>query len=196
MEPLETELWQTMWREFSESVSSRRGGFRTVTLATVDAGNPEARTVVLRGAEEQQRRLLFHTHLQSPKCRQLSVDPRAVVVGYASSTKLQVRLSGLVTIETNTPLANEHWKTLELSGVRTYCTLVEPSSPSAEPTSNFSLEFEDRAPAAEEARLARKNFALLRFDASACEVLSLRATGHRRLRWTEDARWKAQWLAP
>lgn len=64
-------------------------------LATVDeAGNPDARFVLLRGFDE--RGLVFYTNSQSPKGKQLTHRPYATLVFWWGALERQVRVRGMV----------------------------------------------------------------------------------------------------
>lgn len=64
-------------------------------LATVDeAGNPDARFVLLRGFDE--RGLVFYTNSQSSKGKQLAYRPYATLVFWWGALERQVRVRGMV----------------------------------------------------------------------------------------------------
>jgi pyridoxamine 5'-phosphate oxidase len=66
-----------------------------MSLATADAdGIPSVRMVLLKGADE--RGFVFYTHSQSPKGRDLLVNPRAALCFYWKSLQRQVRIAGSV----------------------------------------------------------------------------------------------------
>jgi pyridoxamine 5'-phosphate oxidase len=68
---------------------------RAMTLATATPeGIPSARMVLLRGLDE--RGLVFYTHYDSPKGRDLTANPRAAVVFYWDVLRRQVRVQGLI----------------------------------------------------------------------------------------------------
>jgi pyridoxamine 5'-phosphate oxidase len=66
-----------------------------VQLATADAdGRPSVRTVLAKGIDE--RGIVFFTNYQSPKARDLAVNPRASAAFVWLAHQRQVRLSGTV----------------------------------------------------------------------------------------------------
>jgi pyridoxamine 5'-phosphate oxidase len=66
-----------------------------MTLATIDAdGLPNARMVLLKGADEQG--FVFYTNMDSQKGRELDVHPAAALVFYWKSSNRQVRVRGPV----------------------------------------------------------------------------------------------------
>lgn len=69
--------------------------FTAMVLATADAGGrPAARVVLLKGLDE--RGLVFYTHYDSDKGRQLAANPRAALVFYWAALDRQVRIEGTV----------------------------------------------------------------------------------------------------
>ena len=68
---------------------------KAMTLATATPdGLPSARMVLLRGLDE--RGLVFYTHYDSPKGRDLAANPHAAVVFYWDALRRQVRVAGEV----------------------------------------------------------------------------------------------------
>ena len=66
-----------------------------MTLATIDAdGSPNARMVLLKGADE--RGFVFYTNMNSQKGRELDAHPRAALVFHWKSLNRQVRIRGPV----------------------------------------------------------------------------------------------------
>src|SRR5436305_5865328 len=69
--------------------------FTSMTLATADRdGRPSARVVLLKGLDE--RGLVFYTHYESRKGRELLENPRAALVFYWYALERQVRIEGTV----------------------------------------------------------------------------------------------------
>ncbi|WP_419998661.1 pyridoxine/pyridoxamine 5'-phosphate oxidase [Streptomyces boninensis] len=81
---------------FTAAVAAGEVEPHTMTLATADAaGDPDARTVMLHGADE--RGWQFATNRASAKGRQLAARPRAALHFYWPAVARQVRLRGTVT---------------------------------------------------------------------------------------------------
>ncbi|EAU41405.1 Flavin Mononucleotide Binding Protein [Fulvimarina pelagi HTCC2506] len=81
--------------ELSAAVSDRGHGFRTFTVASVDAnGEPSARVVVLRAFDRDSWQLRFHTDGRSRKVSEFAENGRVSLVFYDKGRKLQIRLGG------------------------------------------------------------------------------------------------------
>ena len=83
---------------------------RLVVLATTTAdGGPDARIMVLRGADPRRGKLWFHTDRRSNKVEQLRRSSTLCGVAYDVRDGIQLRLRGDATIHEASPLADRHW---------------------------------------------------------------------------------------
>lgn len=97
MELILEQIERAAWSLLQAATSDPKSGFRYVTLATVASGQPQARMVVLRRVDTGQRLLEFHTDTRSKKWADLAANPKATVLGYDATTRLQLRVMGDVT---------------------------------------------------------------------------------------------------
>jgi pyridoxamine 5'-phosphate oxidase len=100
-------------RQFERWFSAARdAGVRqpeAMTLATITpAGQPNARTVLLRGLDE--RGFAFYTNLESAKAADLASTPRAALVFYWREVARQVRVVGPVSL-VDRDEATRYWQT-------------------------------------------------------------------------------------
>lgn len=66
-----------------------------MTLCTVSAaGKPSARTVLLKGFEEEHLCFVFYTNHESRKAEELSANPHAALLFYWPTLERQVRVEG------------------------------------------------------------------------------------------------------
>ena len=86
-----------LFREWLAEATQREPNDPTaMTLATVGAdGQPSARMVLLKGADEQG--FVFYTNLESQKAAELAANPRASLLFHWKSLRRQVRIDGTVT---------------------------------------------------------------------------------------------------
>src|ERR1700693_1137460 len=79
----------------SEATASEPRDPTAMTLATSDAdGLPNARMVLLKGFDE--KGFVFYTNVDSPKGRELELNPKGALVFHWKSLTRQVRLRGPV----------------------------------------------------------------------------------------------------
>jgi len=80
---------------FDEAVRAQVPIANAMTLATVSPeGRPSARIVLLKGIDE--RGVVFYTHYESRKGRELAANPRAALVLYWIELEREVRIEGVV----------------------------------------------------------------------------------------------------
>ena len=84
----------TTW--FDEALKAQLLDVNAMTLATASAaGEPSARTVLLKGADEHG--FVFYTNYDSAKGRDLAENPRAALLIFWAELERQVRINGSVT---------------------------------------------------------------------------------------------------
>jgi pyridoxamine 5'-phosphate oxidase len=168
-------------------VADRRCGFRTPSLATVDAtGAPRQRIVVLRGFDGAARMVRVHTDRRSAKAGELARDPRVCLLGYDAGARVQIRLTGRATLHRSDGVADAAWRDSQPSSRRCYAAADAPGA---------SVRSPPAAP--DDADAGRANFLVLLLCFDQLEWLWLAAEGHRRalFGWRGDAM-DATWLAP
>jgi pyridoxamine 5'-phosphate oxidase len=80
---------------FDQAVQAQCPEPNSMTLATADqAGNPSARIVLLKGAD--QNGFTFFTNYQSQKGRELAMRPQAALLFHWHELERQVRIKGIV----------------------------------------------------------------------------------------------------
>jgi hypothetical protein len=169
-----------LWDGLAEAVGEPQNPLRTPALGTSDSTGSHTRTVILRGAEQGDRRLIAYTDNRSRKVRQLALNPRASWLFYDPDLRRQIRMEGPAETHTDDRLADDAWAGLSEPGRRLYAGPPPGGPANAEP-----------APS------PRRNFVVLRGTVDCIDWLDLTVPGHRRAIFTWcDAQWRGQWLAP
>lgn len=188
------------WDLIEPGASKRSSPAHTPVVATIgDAGEPQLRVMVLRAADRMARRLRFHTDIRSTKIDDVKTRGSASVLMYDPELKLQLRLSGCISVETDGDDVDDAWQTSTTFARRCYLAENAPGSQSIEATSGLPIWIEGKQPVEEQLGDARANFALLWFEVRSLEYLYLANVGHRRARWVWDdaaANWSGRWLVP
>ena len=175
-------LWAEVWTRLSRGVRDRRAPARHPTFATVSPdGWPEARTVVLRGADPVNAMLEVHTDLRSAKVAALRVNPRAALHVWDAAAQLQTRVEAQVTLLTGADVA-EIWARVPDPSRQSYGTTPAPGQPIA-----ASLDY-DKTP-------DQATFAVLRCQVEAVDAVHL-GPRHRRARFERQNSFSGQWLSP
>jgi hypothetical protein len=175
------------WGLLQDGARRGRAAFHTPVLASLRDGQPQARTVVLRVADPTTRELICHTDQRSPKIRGLEADGAVVWVFYDPAAKLQLRMSGQVTLHHDDELSASRWAASRPGSKLCY---QNPYAPGAQVESPESAHPERKVN-------GYANFTALRCAVERFDWLYLDARGHRRacFDW-HDGGWRGSWLAP
>lgn len=183
------------WTRLARATVDRRSALHTVQLATLGLdGGPRVRTLVLRGADREARRLRLHTDRRSPKAAELEADGRAELCAYDPKAKIQIRARGVIALHADDPLADAAWAGSQPGARVCYRTAHGPGAPLCDPALGDPRP-EAREPAHPD--VGREHFAALAMTVTHLEWLYLAARGHRRAAfdWADGA-WRGRWLAP
>jgi hypothetical protein len=181
------------WRLIARGVADRRSPFHHPTLATLGPdGRPRLRTLILRGCDVPGRNLRIHTDLRSEKVNEIARDSRVGLHFYDPSAKIQLRIDGVATLNTDNAIADAAWTGSRLFSRQCYGIAPGPGTVIAA-ADGFELPETSDAGTSP----GRVNFCAITIKINSLEWLYLAAAGHRRalFQWNESAL-KAQWLTP
>ncbi len=175
-------LYDQVWLRLRRGVADRHAPARHPVLATVTPGGmPQARTVVLRGADPVAGVLEVHTDLLSGKIGDLRANPLAALHVWDTGAHLQTRIEARADILTGDAVA-QVWARVPDPSRQSYGSQPPPGTPIED-----ALAYAKRPDA--------DCFAVLRLTLLAIDAVHL-GPQHRRARYTRDAGWQGQWLAP
>lgn len=175
-----TEIEAAVWRELDAAPRDKQHAWRTPVLATTDGNVGDARTVVVREVNADEKRLTIYTDQRSAKVAQLNAHPVGTLVMWSASLSWQLRCRVRLTLETSGLAVSSRWAQIKLSpGAQDYLSPLPPGSALAE----------EPAPTGQ-ARGALPFFAVMEAEVMAIDWLELHADGHRRaLIDAQGARW-------
>ena len=175
-------LYDQVWLRLQRGVADRHAPARHPVLATVTPGGmPQARTVVLRGADPDAGVLEVHTDLMSGKVGDLRANPMAALHVCDAGAHLQTRIEARADILTG-PAVAQVWARVPDPSRQSYGSQPPPGTPIDD-----ALAYAKRPDAA--------CFAVLRLTVLAIDAVHL-GPQHRRARYTRETGWQGQWLAP
>lgn len=175
-------LHDQVWLRLQRGVADRHAPARHPVLATVTPGGmPQARTVVLRGADPDEAVLEVHTDLLSAKVGDLRVNPMAALHVWDAGAHLQTRIEARAAILTGAAVAQD-WARVPDPSRQSYGSQPPPGTPIDD-----ALAYAKRPDVA--------CFAVLRLTVMAIDAVHL-GPQHRRARYTRETGWRGQWLAP
>lgn len=176
----EVKIRRAIWEQLHCATIDRHHAWRLPVLANVDEhGLPQARTVVLREAQETCQRLMIYTDHRSPKASALAVNPSSVLVFWSKALSWQLRVSLSARIETRGERVEQAWETVvKTAAAADYLAPQTPGSP---------MPVHAGEPAESPA------FAIIIANILSIDWLELGAEGHRRALLTPE---EFQWLVP
>ena len=156
-----------IWDELRHAVDDRSHPWRTPVLATRDGDGADARTVVLRDANEAARSLVFYADARSGKVAQIAQYPVATLVCWSSALGWQLRLRCKLEVSTDGLAVSSRWAKLQNSrSAQDYLSPLAPGEPLRE--------------IAREERGSREHFAMVNAQVESLDWLELHPDGHRR----------------
>lgn len=175
-------LHAQVWHQLNRGVTDRDAPARHPTLATVSpAGWPEARTVVLRRAVQDQALLEIYTDVQSDKVASLRDVPRAALHVWDPALNLQLRIQADVALTAGDKVT-DRWDPLPEDARQNYGITPTPGTAMA-----GALDY---VKSPEQSRFCVLSLHLTHFD-----VVHL-GEWHRRAVFSRSNDWQGQWVAP
>lgn len=175
LDEIETSIWSELERCVALRPRAEPGEtdahelpheWRVAVLATVDDGQADARTLVLREVDVAERRLVFYTDARSPKVRQIEKSPLGTLIFYSRELGWQLRMQVRLHVETAGLAVSSRWAKLQTSvGARDYRSVAAPGRLLDAPLSELG---------------ARGHFAIIEAMAETVDWVELHADGHRR----------------
>ena len=172
------EIEASVWSELERCVATRPRGepgedaheppheWRVAVLATVDDGQADARSLVLREVDAAERRLVFYTDARSPKVRQIEESPQGTLIFYSRELGWQLRMQVRLNVQTTGLAVSSRWAKLQTSaGARDYLSVAAPGRPLDAPLSELGV---------------RGHFAMIEAMAESVDWVELHPQGHRR----------------
>jgi pyridoxamine 5'-phosphate oxidase len=173
-------LQRACWEELTRATHEREHGWRIMTLATVESGRAEARSVILRETDPAGHRLVFFTDDRSPKLQQIQAHPQGTLLAWCPRLSWQIRLRVTLRRESDQRLEQSRWARLrESPAAQDYLAPRAPGEPLAE------------APG--EPPTSSAHFAMVNAQVEALDWLELHPDGHRRARFDATG---SRWLQP
>lgn len=176
------ELWKTLVR----ATVDKKHPWRVVGFGTAGKQGPQVRSVILRGANPDERQLVFYTDKRSQKISDIAHDPRVALLFWNARSNTQLRVCGIAAQQASELIVNSLWLRIPDYARNDYATLSAPGSEIKTSTPGVALE------------TARENFVVLNVMVEHMEMLRLDRAGHVRMAWTHrgDSEWIQKELVP
>ena len=179
LDALHHEIWKQLERGVAEPTSPAR---HPVLATEGTTGGGEARLVVLRAASREDALLEVHTDTASAKVGELAREPRATLLIWDSTSRIQLRLRARAEIRKGQGAAVV-WSRIPARSRAVYGGTPMPGKAIAAP--------EDFVGHADPAR-----FAVVTAHIHEIDALHLGEDMHRRAIFRAEDNWHGQWVAP
>ena len=190
-------VYLKIWKLLKIGVQNRDLPFHIPVFICGDKNKSDGRIIVLRGVDEKEKKIWFHSDIRSNKIKILKSTPEATLLFYDKSEKIQLRISGSVKINYQNHISKKSWeKTAHMSR---HCYLGDkgPGSDTSLPTSGLTADVDNLKYSKEESEIGYKNFCVVETFINSIEWLYLAAKGHRRAYFLiKNNSLEKKWLIP
>jgi pyridoxine/pyridoxamine 5'-phosphate oxidase len=170
---------------FLEGLPDSSHPFHQAVLSTCHSSQPNLRYVVIRAYQAES--FFIFTDFRSSKVKELRENPQSQLLFYHQPEKIQVRLSGSVSIHHRNAIAEKYIKQLPDQAFREYTSNASPGTVLQQPEAAFEYKKE----------LLVDNFCVLEVVADRIEILQLSRNGHKRAQfYSQKGSWQGNWIAP
>ena len=190
-------VYLKIWELLKTGLQIRDLPFHIPVFICGDKENSDGRIVVLRGVNEREKIIWFHSDIRSNKIKILKSNPKATLLFYDKSEKIQLRVSGNTKINYQNDIAKKSWeKTVHMSR-QCYLGDKPPGSDVSIPTSGLTTVIDNLKYTKEESEIGYKNFCVIEIFIKSIEWLYLAAKGHRRAYFSlKNNSLEKKWLIP
>jgi 3-hydroxyisobutyrate dehydrogenase len=193
----EDEIQVKIWCMLEDAVLNRKSDFRTPIFISSNNDEPDGRVVVLRGADQNQCSLSFHSDYRSNKVNLLKQNPKGALVFYDKKEKIQLRIKVDCTINFKNNISKNAWKKTQQISRKCYLASLAPGTKMEKPGSSIDEKFEAFEYSFEESEMGEDNFCVVTCKIITIEWLYLSVKGHRRAKIYFDKQENHfNWLVP
>ena len=185
------------WTLLKNGVNRPDDPFHWPVLGTSAKQGSRLRTVILRGFDLTQRRLVCHTDARAHKVAEIAAFANVGWLFYHPARKVQLRICGRATLHTDDQLANGQWAATKTTSRLNYCALEPPGTVVDKPSSGLPEFLRNKVPTLLDSERGRRNFMVIACRIDCLDWVGLGTLGNRRARfvWDENGL-AADWLVP
>jgi len=189
--------YNKIWSLLKIGLKNRNTPYHLPTFICGKDNNFDGRLVVLRGVNENEKKIWFHSDIRSKKIKILNNNPKSVLLFYDKIEKIQLRVSANVKISYQNDITKLSWKKTVHMSRQCYLGKKSPGSDTIIPTSGLSKDIDDYKYTIEESESGYKNFCVIENFVESIEWLYLAAKGHRRALFNLNKKTlEKKWLIP
>ena len=186
-----------IWNLLDLGLKNRDAPFHIPVFICGNENNFDGRIVVLRGVNDKEKKLWFHSDIRSNKIKILKKNPNATLLFYDKGEKIQLRISGKVNINYHNQTTKVSWQKTAHMSRQCYLGEKAPGVVSSVPSSGLSEAIDNLKYSVEESEIGYKNFCVVEVFINSIEWLYLAAKGHRRAYFSfKNNSLEKKWLIP
>ena len=190
-------VYLKIWELLRTGLKNRDLPFHIPIFICGDKIKSDGRIVVLRGIDEKERKIWFHSDIRSNKVKILKSNSDATLLFYDKSEKIQLRICGYTKINYQNDITKMSWKKTAHMSRQCYLGNKAPGSAASEATSGLSADADNLKYTIEESEIGYKNFCVIETFIKSIEWLYLAAKGHRRAYfYLKNNLLEKKWLIP
>ena len=190
-------VYLKIWELLKIGLQNRNLPFHIPVFICDNKSKSDGRIVVLRGVDEKEKKIWFHSDIRSNKVKILKSNPKGTLLFYDKIEKIQLRISGSVQINYQNDISKKSWKKTAHMSRQCYLGDKAPGSDASEPTSGLTTNVDNLKYSKEESEIGYKNFCVIEIFIKSIEWLYLAAKGHRRAYFTlKNNSLEKKWLIP
>ena len=185
------------WDLLKKGLENRNAQFHIPVFITGNKNEFDGRIVVLRGVDEKEKKIWFHSDIRSNKIKNIKANPLASLLFYDKSEKVQLRVFVSTKINYKNDISKKSWKKTAHMSRQCYLGNEAPGLKVQNPTSGLSEDVDNSKYTLEESEIGYKNFCVIECFILSIEWLYLASKGHRRAKFfLKDNQVDKKWLIP
>ena len=190
-------IYLKIWELLGIGLKNRDLPFHIPVFICGDKTKFDGRIIVLRGVDEKEKKIWFHSDIRSNKIGILKSKSEASFLFYDKNEKIQLRISGNTKINYKNNITKKSWSKTALMSRQCYLGDKAPGSSSEDPTSGLTSDVDNLKYTIEESEIGYENFCVIETFIKSIEWLYLAAKGHRRAYFSlKNNSLEKKWLIP
>ena len=173
-------VYSKIWNLLNLGLKNRNAPFHIPVFICGDKNKIDGRIVVLRGVNEEEKKIWFHSDIRSNKVKILKSNSEAALLFYDKIEKIQLRIIGSAKINYQNSFTENSWKKTAHMSRQCYLGDKPPGSNTSTPASGLSEDVDNLKYSLKESDVGYKNFCVVEVFITSIEWLYLAAKGHRR----------------
>ena len=190
-------VYLKIWDLLKIGLKNRDLPFHIPVFICGNKNKSDGRIVVLRGVDEKEKKIWFHSDIRSNKIKILKSNSEASLLFYDKNEKIQLRIIGNTKINYKNDITRKSWeKTVHMSR-QCYLGDKAPGSNTLNPTSGLTSNVDNLKYTLKESEIGYENFCVIETFIKSIEWLYLAAKGHRRAYFSlKNNSLEKKWLIP